>query len=116
MDNPFQFLNEALLRIESRLNKIESYFHRNEFNSNGQVDTWLDLNELCAYLPDKPAKATIYGYVNARLIPYHKGQKKLRFLKSEIDGWLKSGVKKTVIEISDEVNTFLKPLKSKNKF
>jgi predicted DNA-binding transcriptional regulator AlpA len=55
----------------------------------------VDLNELCNYLPDKPAKATVYGWIHASLIPCHKGQKKLRFRKSEIDTWLLEGRKKT---------------------
>lgn len=70
-------------------------------------DPWMDLNELCYYLPDKPKKATIYGWVQSGVLPYHKGQKKLRFLKSEIDNWLKEGKRKTVAEIEDEVHTYL---------
>ena len=53
---------------------------------------WMDLAQLCDYLPDKPSKATVYGWVCARTIPYHKKTKKLSFLKSEIDAWIiKSG-------------------------
>lgn len=53
---------------------------------------WMDLAQLCEYLPDKPSKATVYGWVCARTIPYHKKTKKLSFLKSEIDAWIiKSG-------------------------
>lgn len=54
-------------------------------------DQWLDLKELCEYLPDKPSKATIYAYVHDRAIPFHKGAKKLRFLKAEINAWMKEG-------------------------
>src|SRR5687768_8993103 len=43
------------------------------------ADQWLDLNELCVYLPDKPAKQTVYGWVHNSLIPYHKKSKKLFF-------------------------------------
>lgn len=53
---------------------------------------WMDLAQLCEYLPDKPSKATVYGWVCARTIPFHKKTKKLSFLKSEIDAWIiKSG-------------------------
>lgn len=54
-----------------------------------ETDVWFDLRELCEYHPDKPSKATVYGWVNSKNIPVHKGGKKLRFLKSEIDNWLK---------------------------
>lgn len=70
-------------------------------------DTWLNLNELCQYHPDKPSKQTVYGWVHAGLIPVHKGGKRLRFLKSEIDAWLKQGRKKTVAEISAEADQYL---------
>jgi hypothetical protein len=45
--------------------------------------------------------------VNANTIPVHKGGKKLRFLKSEIDNWLRQGRKKTLAEIAEEANTYL---------
>lgn len=78
--------------------------------SNEQVtdqDIWFDINELCQYHPDKPSKPTVYGWVNTGTIPVHKGCKKLRFLKSEIDNWLKKGRKKTLAEMSIEAEHFL---------
>jgi hypothetical protein len=45
--------------------------------------------------------------VNAGIIPVHKGGKKLRFLKSEIDSWLKQGRKKTFAEIATEADCYL---------
>ncbi|MBC7488395.1 MAG: helix-turn-helix domain-containing protein [Cytophagaceae bacterium] len=77
-----------------------------------ETDRWFDLTDLCLYLPDKPAKATAYGWVHHGLIPCHKGQKKLRFLKSEIDQWLKTGRKKTVAEIEASANNYLSSKKS----
>jgi excisionase family DNA binding protein len=73
-----------------------------------ETDRWLDLNELCIYHPDKPSKPTVYGWVNAGTIPVHKGGKKLRFLKSEIDSWLRQGKKKTLAETASEAETYLK--------
>ena len=70
--------------IENLLRKILS-----DQKQQDHIDTdrWLSLEELCQYLPDHPAKATVYGYVSNDRIPYHKGAKRLRFLKSEIDSW-----------------------------
>lgn len=73
-----------------------------------ETDRWFDLTELCQYHPDKPTKPTVYGWVNAGLIPVHKGGKKLRFLKSEIDNWLRKGRKKTLAETATEAETYLK--------
>jgi excisionase family DNA binding protein len=53
-------------------------------------ERWMNLNELCEYIPDRPSKATVYGWVHSGTIPVHKGGKKLRFLKSEIDKWMQS--------------------------
>jgi excisionase family DNA binding protein len=52
---------------------------------------WFTLIELIQYLPNKPAKATIYGKVTRKEIPFYKKGKHLYFKKSEIDEWLLSG-------------------------
>lgn len=77
-----------------------------------ETDRWFDLNELCQYHPDKPTKPTVYGWVNARTIPVHKGGKKLRFLKSEIDNWLRQGRKKTLNEIEKAAENYIVNKKS----
>lgn len=61
----------------------------------------MDLEELCAYLPDKPSKQTVYGWVCRRHIPYHKKTKKLAFLKSEIDEWVATSRHETADEIRE---------------
>jgi len=73
-----------------------------------ETDHWFDLKELCNYHPDKPKSATVYGWVFAGTIPVHKSGKKLRFLKSEIDEWLKRGKKMTVAESSLKVEQYSK--------
>lgn len=68
----------------------------------GTQDKWMSLDELCDYLPDKPSKATVYGWVNVRKIPYHKRTKKLAFLRSEIDQWMQEARRKTADELRQE--------------
>src|SRR2546425_449194 len=70
-------------------------------------DRWFNLNELIEYLPDKPAKTTVYSWIHHSLIPFHKKLKTLFFLKSEIDFWLKEGRKRTAKEISLEADKYL---------
>jgi len=70
-------------------------------------DRWLDLTALCNYHPDQPSKQTVYQWVNSGLIPVHKGGKKLRFLKSEIDTWLKQGKKLTNSDIEAKTDGYL---------
>lgn len=92
MINPFEVIEARLSNIETLLLDL-----KHSRNVQGQqpteADRWFDLNELCIYHPDKPSKPTVYGWVSAGTIPVHKGGKKLRFLKSEIDNWLKQGIK-----------------------
>jgi len=63
-----------------------------ELKQEETTDRWMNLNELCEYIPDRPSKATVYGWVNSSKIPVHKGGKKLRFRKSEIDNWMLSAI------------------------
>lgn len=88
--------------------ELETYFDAfKQAEPAEQKDCWFDLTELCRYHPDKPTKATVYGWVNAGMIPVHKGGKKLRFLKSEIDEWLKQGRRKTITEVAREADNYL---------
>lgn len=77
-------------------------------------DRWFNLTEFCQYHPDKPTKPTVYGWVNAGIVPVHKGGKKLRFLKSEIDTWLRQGRKKTLVETAAEAENYLSNKKRLN--
>lgn len=80
------------------------------------VDRWFDISELQNYLPDHPAKPTIYGWVSNRQIPHHKGKKKLRFLKSEIDVWLSGGKRKSECELELDAKIYLASKKSNSSF
>lgn len=95
-----EFTNEVNEKFRLLLEK------RNEQPT--ETDRWFDLNELCIYHPDKPSKPTVYGWVHSGLIPVNKGGKKLRFLKSEIDNWIKQGRKKTLAETASEAESYLK--------
>lgn len=104
----FEKLPQAVTQIFAKLENIERLLVEQSNEQPTENDHWLDLNELCSYLSDKPAKTTVYGWVHSGLIPYHKGQKKLRFLKSEIDAWLKQCRRKTRSEIENEAGEYLK--------
>lgn len=111
MTNPFDEIAERLNRIENRLIKLSENYK--DKGSQGEEIIWFDLTELRNYLPDKPAAQTVYGWVHDGLIPYHKGLKKLRFLKLDVDTWLKDGRRKTTDEISVETDEYLNISKKK---
>ena len=80
-------LRETINEIGEAVYKIEDSLIVREL----QKKEWLNISELCEYLPDKPALPTVYGWVGQRQIPFRKNGKKLRFLRSEIDKWLLNG-------------------------
>jgi excisionase family DNA binding protein len=102
-------LPKAFTHLTNEVSEIKRLLLEKSYQSQPtETDRWLDLNELCIYHPDKPSKPTVYGWVNVGTIPVHKGGKKLRFLKSEIDSWLRQGKKRTLAETASEAETYLK--------
>lgn len=101
-------LPKAFTHLTNEVSEIKRLLLEKSNEQRTDPDRWFNLNELCIYHPDKPSKPTVYGWVNAGIIPVHKGGKKLRFLKSEIDNWLKQGRKKTLAETASEADTYLK--------
>lgn len=85
----FNDVPEAISSLIAKISRLENLIS-NVVSSIPDEIQWLDINALCEYLPDKPAKQTVYGWVCNKSIPYHKKGKKLQFLKNEIDQWLLS--------------------------
>ena len=56
-----------------------------------EKDKLLTVSQLKEYLPENPARQTIYGWVNDRKIPYEKHGHRLYFWRSKIDEWLRNG-------------------------
>lgn len=101
-------LPKAFTHLANEVSEIKRLLLEKSSEQPTETDHWFDLIELCQYHPDKPTKPTVYGWVNAGTIPVHKGGKKLRFLKSEIDNWLRQGRKKTLAETAAEAENYLK--------
>lgn len=104
-------LPKAFLILSSEVSEIKRLLLEKNLQRE-EIDRWFDLTEFCEYHPDKPTKATVYGWVHSGTIPCHKGGKKLRFLKSEIDSWLKLGKKRTFVDNAAEASKYIK---AKNK-
>ncbi len=58
---------------------------------------YLTIDQLRDYLPQKPAKQTVYQWVHFKQVPYHKRGKSVLFKRSEIDLWI-SQTRRTTIE------------------
>lgn len=99
-------LEDLQAAITECLNSCLQSHKHSSTNPQQEPDRWFNLTELCNYLPDKPAKATVYEWVSNGEIPHYKGEKRLRFLKSEIDQWIKTGKRKTQAELAAEADTY----------
>ena len=98
-----------LKEIDSKISLLSSQFQSNKENE------WLTVTELCAYIPTHPVEHTIYCWTSSREIPYHKRGKRIMFLKSEIDEWLKGVKGKSKQEIQKEAEEYVLSTQRKNR-
>lgn len=102
----FYDMPKALAYLIGKVDQLETLLKASK-SEQPESDKWFNVQELCSYLPDKPARQTVYGWIGQRLIPYHKKGKKLQFLKSEIDAWLLGDKHKSVAELNEEAAAFI---------
>ena len=105
MNNPFESIDARLSNIETLLLDIKHSSTRSEETSG---DRWMNISELIDYLPSRPVRVTVYTWTSRGEIPFHRRGKRLYFLKSEIDTWLKEGRHKTLSELRKEVSIPIK--------
>ena len=105
----FEDLPKAMTWMMDKLNELTSKVDSiNNQSVPPQTDQWMNLKELCEYLPNHPAEQTVYGWTSCHQIPFHKRGKRIMFLKSEIDTWLHDGKIKSQKELEAEAALFLK--------
>lgn len=95
----FNDMPQALAYLIGKVEKLETLLSNQTATAVEPADRWFNLEELCAYLPDRPAKQTVYGWIGQHAIPFHKKGKKLQFLKSEIDQWLLADQHQTLVQV-----------------
>jgi hypothetical protein len=79
-------LSYLIEKVEGLEKTAQSLLDRQRESS---LPHWMDVDELCNYIPSHPVKQTVYGWVTDKQIPHHKISKALVFLQSEIDDWMK---------------------------
>ena len=100
----FEDLPKAMSWMMDKLNKLDSKI--DGLNNIPQVrpaDQWMNLKELCEYLPSHPAEQTVYGWTSCHQIPFHKRGKRIMF----IDTWLHDGKRKSQKELAEEAAQFI---------
>jgi len=95
----FEQLPQAVATLITEVKEVKSLLQNSHQVSVEPADRWFNLEELCEYLPDRPAKQTVYGWIGQHLIPYHTKGTKLQFLKSEIDQWLLADQHQTLVQV-----------------
>lgn len=113
MNITFNEIPEALSIILDKIRGIEGILQGGQYSDRPQEDRWFTVDEICDYLPEKPAKSTLYAWIGQHHIPYHKTGKRLRFLKSEIDEWLKLNRRKSLAEIQAEAAEYARTHKTR---
>lgn len=103
----FVQLPQAVSLLINEVQELKFLLQTSKQSAVEPTDRWFNLQELCEYLPDRPAKQTVYGWIGQHAIPYHKKGKKLQFLKSEINVWLKQDKRKTAAELHAEAVQFV---------
>ena len=99
-----QALNYLISKVESLEEMVNELSNQKDVPEQPE---WMDIDGLRQYIPSHPAKQTIYGWVNDKLIPYYKTSKKLTFKKSEIDEWLHQGRRKSSEDLMREAGEFI---------
>ena len=87
MEFTFEKLPYAVKQLNEKLDRLIEL----QGKESQERDHFMTVNQLSEYLPEKPSKFTVYGWVSRRTIPFHKEGKKLLFKKSEIDQWIENG-------------------------
>ena len=82
----FENLPQAVSELHEKVDRLLS-----TRQDKPESDRLLTLPEFLDYLPDRPAKQTVYQWVWGRIVPYEKHGKRLYFRKSTIDKWLANG-------------------------
>ncbi|MGL5981108.1 MAG: helix-turn-helix transcriptional regulator [Phocaeicola sp.] len=114
----FEDLPKAVNQVLNKLTELEKKVEeigRIKVAYAQEPDRWMNLKDLCEYLPNHPAEQTIYGWTSLNKIPYHKCGKRVQFRKSEIDAWILEDQGKTEKEIDSDVQQFIKSRK-KHKY
>ena len=116
--NTYVNVPETLTLIISKLDSLKEQLSSiAHFSTESKMVEWLNVTELCEYLPSHPREQTVYSWTCSRKIPFHKKGRSIMFDKKEIDQWLQSGSHyKSQQEIEDEARSFIESKKKNNIF
>ena len=109
---PFGFdkLPEVVRQLFEKVEHIESLLFKLHYEGEAR-EKFLSVKEAADYL--KISVAALYSLVSRRQIPVKKPGKRLYFLNTELNEWIKAGNLKTNDEIAREAETKLRAYRRK---
>ena len=85
----------------------------NKAESHPEIETPLNINEVAKLT--ELSVPTLYGYCQRNEIPFYKKGNRLKFFKSEIIAWIKTGKQKTLKELEVDAEEYLSNQKNRLK-
>jgi hypothetical protein len=86
MEITFETLPSAVSELNRKVDLLLS-----QSKEKPEPDILFTIEQIIDYLPEHPARQTIYGWINDRKVPFEKHGKRLYFRKLQIDFWLSNG-------------------------
>lgn len=108
---------DALAYLITKVEAIDRMLkHMMPLSTEKKEVKWLNVEELCEYLPSHPREQTVYSWTSSRKIPFHKKGRSIMFNKREIDEWLQdSSHYKSEKDLEEEAREFITS-KKKRRF
>ncbi len=100
-------MNHQISEIKKMISNL-CLLHDKDNTQQDSTESWLTVEDLCEYLPEHPTKQTIYNWIAKNEIPYYKKNRRIRFLKSEVEQWLLIDKKKSSFEIRSDISEYLR--------
>ena len=97
----FENLPKAVAHLVSEVAEIKLLVEKGQTPTIPQKRIPIGIDEVCEIIGK--AKPTIYALVRKRLLPCYKNGKKLYFFEDELLAWIENGRKKTVHELTAEL-------------
>lgn len=80
----FNDVPEAIGAIQNMLKELVTKVNLLATSAKREEQEWFNVDELINYLPNHPAKQTVYSWTSSRKIPFNKKGDRLLFNKADI--------------------------------
>jgi len=97
---------QFLQQVERQMEKVLMAFEERHYKLKKETEKVFSIDEVADYIGFQ--KASIYGLINRKSIPYIKCGRLVKFEKSQIDLWLQSKRRKTITEIQADADRYIK--------